>query len=186
MGGKGGGSKGGAPKGGAPKGGAPKGGAPKGGAPKGGPKPRKSGGRVEPRRAGAQNFALFFPCPAAKFVLFFPLWSSRGILVVFERRGAQMCTFGVLGLSCASPSGPVWWGRRGLTRQSESPNVHILGSRPVFKNTTKMQREDTQREENNEFCGGRGKKERNFGRSRGRAVQGRAVPGAPNMTKRKL
>ena len=21
-----------------------------------------------------------------------------------------MCTFGVLGLSCASPGGPVWWG----------------------------------------------------------------------------
>ena len=33
----------------------------------------------------AQNFALFFLSPAAKFVLSTPLWgSSRGILVVFE------------------------------------------------------------------------------------------------------
>ena len=26
-----------------------------------------------------------------------------------------MCTFGVLGLSCASPGGPVWWSRREVT-----------------------------------------------------------------------
>ena len=57
--------------------GGPKGGGPKGGGPKGGE---------------AQNFVLFFPCPAAKFVLFFPLWgSSRGILVVFEAPGALKC-----------------------------------------------------------------------------------------------
>ena len=37
-----------------------------------------------------------------------------------------MCAFGVLGLSCASPGGPVWWGRRGFTRQPERPNVHIF------------------------------------------------------------
>ena len=42
-------------------------------------------------------------------------------------------------------------------------------------------RRPPEREEKNEFCGGRGKKkERNVGRSRGRAV-----PGAPNMTKPK-
>ena len=32
-----------------------------------------------------------------------------------KRRGPEMCTFGVLGLSCASPGGPVWWGRRAFT-----------------------------------------------------------------------
>ena len=33
---------------------------------------------------GPLQISLFFPSPAAKFVLFFPLWgSSRGILVVF-------------------------------------------------------------------------------------------------------
>ena len=87
--------------------GAPKGGGPKGGGPKGG---------------GAQNFALFFPLPPQNS--FFSSLSG-GLLVEFgwclKRRGA----FGVLGLSCASPGGPVWWGRRGVTRQSESPNVHI-------------------------------------------------------------
>ena len=41
-----------------------------------------------PEGWGAQNFALFFPSPAGKFVLFFTLWgSSRGILVVFEAPG---------------------------------------------------------------------------------------------------
>ena len=84
---------GGAPKCGAPKGGAPKGGAPKGGAPKG---------------AGPKFSRFFFSSPAAKFVLFFPLWgSSRGILVGFlKRRGPDMCTFGVLGLSCEAPAAP--------------------------------------------------------------------------------
>ena len=85
--------------------GAPKSGAPKGGGPK---------------------ISRFFPSPG-KLVLFFPLWgSSRGILVVFsagfgdfpgvfswnfggvfERRGAQRCTFGVLGLLCEAPAAPL-------------------------------------------------------------------------------
>ena len=68
-----------------------------------------------------------FPSPAAKFRSFLPSlgvfsWNFGGVL---KRRGPEMCTFGVLGLSCASPGGPVWWGRRGSTRQLESPNVHI-------------------------------------------------------------
>ena len=41
-----------------------------------------------PRKVGGPKFRAFFPSPAAKFVLFFPLWgSSRGILVVFEAPG---------------------------------------------------------------------------------------------------
>ena len=54
-----------------------------------GPNPEKVGPEGwGPEGWGAQNFALFFPSPAAKFVLFFPLWrSSRGILVVFEAPG---------------------------------------------------------------------------------------------------
>ena len=55
---------------------------------------------------------------------------------------------------------------------------------PAFKNTTKIAREDPEREEKNEFCGGRGKKERNFGRSRGRAVLGWAVRG--RVVRRKI
>ena len=50
--------------------------------------------------------------------------------------------------------------------------------RPGLQNTTKIQREDTQRgKKRTNFAAGEGKKERHFGRSRGRAV-----PGAPNMT----
>ena len=80
------------------KGGGSKGGwAPKGGAPKGG----------GPERVGAQNFSFFFPCPAAKFILFFLLWGScRGILVVFEAPGRSNVHVWALGLSCASPGPP--------------------------------------------------------------------------------
>ena len=53
--------------------------------------------------------------------------------------------------------------RRGFTRQPESPNVHISGSRR-FKNTTKFPREDTQRDtERAKWEREREKKARNFG-----------------------
>ena len=68
-----------------------------------------------------------------------------------------MCTFGVLGLSCASPGGPVWWGRRGFTRQLESPNVHISGFRPS-KTPTKFHERTARERKKNENCGGTGKK----------------------------
>ena len=49
---------------------------------------------------------------------------------------------------------------------------------PAFINTTKIQREDTQRgKKRMKFPAGDGKKERNFGRWRGKAVPGRAVSG---------
>ena len=71
---------------------------PKGGAPKGG---------------GPKISRFFFPLPP-QFSFFSP--SLGGPFVEFwwclKRRGREMCTFGVLRLSCASPGGPVWWGRR--------------------------------------------------------------------------
>ena len=89
------------------KGGAPKGWGSEGWGPKGG----------APKRWRAQNFALFLPFPATVSL---SLCLSGCLLVEFwwclKRRGPAMCTFGVLGLSCASPGGPVWWGRRGFTR----------------------------------------------------------------------
>ena len=86
--------------------GAPKGGAPKGGGPEGWePKPAKSGG---PEGWGPEGWApegwvdpkfSVFQCPATFF-----LPSLGGLLVEFwwclKRRDPQMCTFGVLGLSC--------------------------------------------------------------------------------------
>ena len=73
--------------------------------------PRRVGPRrVGPRTVGAQNFALFFSLSRHSFSFFSP-----SLLVFFvefwwclKRWGAQMCTFGVLGLSCASPGGPVF------------------------------------------------------------------------------
>ena len=107
---------------GGPKGEAPKGGAQKGWGPKrGGPKPRKSGapkggaqkGGAQkggaPKGGGPKILRFFFPPPATIFILLFLSW---GPFVEFwwclKRRGLEMCTFGVLGLSCASPGGPVW------------------------------------------------------------------------------
>ena len=66
-------------KSGAPKGGAPKGGAPKGGAPKGG---------------GPKISRFFFPLPPQLSFFSPSLWWC------LKRRGPEMCTFGVLGLSC--------------------------------------------------------------------------------------
>ena len=70
-----------------------------------------------------------------------------------------MCTFGVLGLSCASPGGPVWWGRRGFTRQPESPNVHISGP-PALQTPPKFHERTPRERKKKENCGGRREKKR--------------------------
>ena len=56
----------------------------------------------------AQNFALFFSLSRRKIRSFLPSlevfpWNFDG---VFEGRDPQMCTFGVLGLSCEAPAAP--------------------------------------------------------------------------------
>ena len=147
-------------KSGGPKGGGPKCGGPNCGGPKGG----------EPK------ISRFFSCPAAKFVLFFPLWgSSRGILVVFEAPGRSNVHVWALGLSCASPGGPVWWGRRGSTRQPESPNMHISASRSSkhHQNSTRRPPRERQKQRNG---GGKGKKKREIlgGPGEGRPREGRS------------
>ena len=66
---------------------------------------------VAPKGRGLQGWEgpklrVFFPFPAT-VSLFVSLWgSSRGILVVFEAPGSQICTFGVLGLSCEALAAP--------------------------------------------------------------------------------
>ena len=67
-------------------------------------------------RTSLRKISLFFsPSPATIFILFFPLWVSfRGILVVFEGRDPQMCTFGLSGCR-VKPRRPQ--SRRGFTRQ---------------------------------------------------------------------
>ena len=172
-----------------------------GGGPEGwGPKPRKSGGPEGwgpegwgpegwgpegwgPEGCGPNISRFFFPSPATKFVLFFPLW---GLLVEFwwclKRRGAQMCTFGVLWLSCASPGGPE---AAGVSHDNQRAQTCTFEGPGVQKHHQNSTRRHPEREEKNEFCGGRGKKkERNFGgpwegRSRGRGVPRK---GGPNQT----
>ena len=143
----------------------------KGWGPKGGgPKPSKSGA---PKRVEAQNFALFFPLPP-QFSFFSP--SLVDPFVEFwwclKRQGAQMCTFGVLGLSCEAPAAPKppKEGRKyekffqshsawivlglscetpeaaGVSHDNQSPNGHILGSGDS-KKPTKIQRKDPQERE---------------------------------------
>ena len=120
----------GAPKGGALKGGAPKGGAPKWWGPEGwGPKFRAFSS------LSRHSFLFFFPSLLVFFVKFW--WCLK-------RGCAQMCTFGVLGLSCASPGGPVWWARRGFTRQPEnSKRAHL--SAPALQTPPKFHEKDQKR-----------------------------------------
>ena len=74
---------------------------------------------------GAQNFALF-PLLPPQFSFF--LLSLGGLSVEFwwclKRRGPKKCMFGVLGLSSASPGGPVWWDRQGLRMGNSTPSNH--------------------------------------------------------------
>ena len=68
-----------------------------------------------------------------------------------------MCTFGVLGLSCealAAQSGPKPPGFHTTTREPKRAHLRVL----AFKNHQNSTRRPPEREEKNEFCGGRGKK----------------------------
>ena len=168
------------------KSGAPKGGAPKGGAPMGlGPKP----GKVGPRKGGApkgwgpegggpkiSRFFFPFPPPFRCFCVSLGVfsWNFGGVL---KRRCPEMCTFGVLWLSCASPGGPVWWGRRGFTRQPESPNVHISGFRRS-KHHQNSTRRHPERHRKSKTVAGKGRKRAKFWAVRRRGVQWRGGGGS--------
>ena len=108
----------------------------RGGAPRA-PKSRKSGG---PKGGGPKFSRFFFPAPAAKFVLFFPLF---GVLLVefwwcSKRRGAQMCTFGLSGCRVnPAASGP------GLHTEPEGPKQPHQHPTP---NTQTPQQQHTQQQ----------------------------------------
>ena len=106
--------------------------------------PRRVGPRrVGLRRVGGPKISLFFS-PAAKFVL---SSLSGGFLVEFwwclKRWDPLMCTFGVLLLSCEAPAAPKPPGGVHTTaREPERAHERV----PAIKNTTKIPREDPQRE----------------------------------------
>ena len=88
--------------------------------PKGGAQTQKNRApKGGPPKGGAQNFALFFPSPIPIFAIFlFPLCLSLIFGGVWKRRGRQMYTLGVLGLSCEAPAA-VNLPPRGFTQQPE-------------------------------------------------------------------
>ena len=95
-----------------------------------------------------------------------------------------MCTFGVLGLSCATLGGPVWWGRRGFTRQPESPNVHILVFRRS-KHTPKFNEKTPRETQKDRNGGGKGKKKSEIlgGPAEGGPVEGVQWKDGPGKSK---
>ena len=104
------------------------------------------------------NFLFFFPFPITVSLF---LGLSGCLLVEFwcclKRRSPQMCTFGVLGLSCETPAAPTRPGRRGShTTAREPKRTHFRV--PAFKTPPKFHEEtprETQKERNG---GGKGKK----------------------------
>ena len=85
-------------------------------------------------------------------------------------RGPEMCAFGVLWLSCEAPAAPKPPGFH--TTGQEPKRAHL--STPVFKNTTKIPREDTQRDKKRaKFWAGRSR----IGRSRSRSLAHPPSPG---------
>ena len=95
-----------------------------------------------------------------------------------------------LGLSCETPAAPPDRAAGARTRQPENTKRAHLRVPAFTKHHQNSTRRHPEREEKNEFCGGRGKKRAKFwvvqgkggpgeGRSRGRAVQGK---GGPNQT----
>ena len=78
----------------------------------------------------------------------------------------------------------VWWGRRGFTRQPESPNVHISGFRPS-KHHQNSTRRHPERHRNSETVAEKGRKRAKFWAVRRRGVQWRGGPaeGCPGKSK---
>ena len=144
------------------KSGGPKGGGPKGGGPNGG---------------GPKFRAFFFPLPPQNS--FFSSLSG-GLHVEFwwclKRRGAHMCTFGVLRLPCEAPAA-----RSGhmTTKEPKRAHLRVLVFKTPPKFNEKTPREGRkerilrrERAKKSEILGGPGE-----GRSRGRAVQGNCSKG---------
>ena len=103
------------------------------------------------------KFRACFTLSRRKIRSFLP---SGGLLVEFwwclKRRDPQMCTFGLSGCRVKPQR---LRGRMGFTRQPEnSKRAHL--SAPTLQTPPKFHEKTPEREEKNEFCGGRGKKKR--------------------------
>ena len=140
------------------------------------PRNRPSRDRPSP---GPPKISFFFSLSRRKIRSFLP---SLGVFSLnfgggFEFQDPQMCTFWLNTITITkiegralprTASGPP--GLHTTTRELQTCIYEGLG----LQNTTKIQREDTQRgKKRTNFAAGEGKKERNFGRSReGRSWKG--------------
>ena len=137
---------------------------------------RRVGGRTQkkwgpegwgPEGWGGPKFRAFFSLSRRKIRSFLP--SLGGLLVEFwwclKRGGAQMCTFGVLWLSCEAPAARSG-GAGGVSHGSPRAQTCTF-ERPG----TKIQREDPEREERKKFPARERKKRAKFW-----AVQGKGGP----------
>ena len=92
------------------------------------------------------NFRSFFSLSRRKFLSFFSLWEvfSLNFGGVFEDRNAQMCTFGLSGCRVES-RWPHQTGPPGLHTTTRELQTRTF-ERPGASNTTKIPRENPQRE----------------------------------------
>ena len=106
------------------------------------------------------KFRSFLPLSRRKIRSFLPLWvCSRGILVVFEAPGPSNVHVWALWLSCGTPAAPPDRAAGARTRQPEnSKRAHL--SVPALQTPPKFHEKTPREEEQNKFCGGRGKKKR--------------------------
>ena len=96
-----------------------------------------------PEGWGAQNFALFFPPPAHIFILFFSLQgSSRLFFLSPDAFSSFFLSLGVFSWNF----GGVLVGRRGVSQDNLKAKTSTFEV-PTDQNTTKIPREDPQREE---------------------------------------
>ena len=101
---------------------------------------------------GGPKFRSFFHSLATIFIIS----SLLGVLAlnfggVLKRRVPEMCTFGVLGLSCEAPAAPK---PRRLHTTARAQTCTFQG--PGLQNTSKIQRKE--REERKTIVAGEGKK----------------------------
>ena len=109
--------------------------------------------------------SFFFPSPAAKFVLFFPLWGvfSLNFGGVFEGRDPQIVDVWALGLSCETLAAFFFFKKKKNVRKNQRKFKKGQGKRNKGCTRNKGEggnKEEHQRKTEKNRAGGKNKKER--------------------------